>query len=482
MKAKQIAALSAALIASAVASSAGTQMVASASRAPMYLNGVAFAGAVLAEESPVEMEREELVFSLPDFPQAQYESEEEFARYASRISANYTLYNPTGEDIALRLFFPFGSPDYAFHYGSVAGEYVKYENISAYQITADGEQVGHTVRYTCGSSMRYSETAVRQPSDGYREDAFFSPGLSVTEYRYRVSLSSGSEDALLRLTYEMNAGKTRLLCPNLWGRQIENGKTAVELSPENGGVFPKDGDTAVVYVLGRDRTPSALEAVVYGDLEKKIEADVSLLSSRTLTLGELIEDARLKDGEISQTDWYNIAVDRMNAQNGEEGVLDVELRSLTDYGVMRWWEYELNVPAGGRVVNGITAPIYPTADEWRSKGTRYRYQCLLSPAQEWADFKRLDVRIVTEFPLKRASFEFAETEDGYAYSCNYLPSGELSFEIYDGEETSESGMSELAVAFIILAVVVALGLLVAAILISRGERKRRRNQERAKKG
>ena len=95
---------------------------------------------------------------------------------------------------------------------------------------------------------------------------------------------------------------------------------------------------------------------------------------------------------------------------------------------LRWYEYEISIPAGGTITNTVTAPIYPSMNT-RYEPPIYMYTYLLSPATTWAEFGKLDIVVNTPYYLTESGgeFSFEKTETGYQTSLDGLPEGELEF-------------------------------------------------------
>ena len=69
---------------------------------------------VLGDEVPIEVTSELLTFDVPTLPYATYRDAETFLAYDSKVTAEYTFYNPTDMTITATLLFPFGTyPEYA---------------------------------------------------------------------------------------------------------------------------------------------------------------------------------------------------------------------------------------------------------------------------------------------------------------------------------------------------------------------------------
>ena len=109
---------------------------------------------------------------------------------------------------------------------------------------------------------------------------------------------------------------------------------------------------------------------------------------------------------------------------------------------MRWYEYEITLDPGERIVNAVTAPIYPAIDEnWEPALHEYTY--LLSPAKKWAEFGTLDIVINTPYHITDSALgEFTETQNGYQQSFTGLPDGELSFTLCSADNPDYSPQTD----------------------------------------
>lgn len=95
---------------------------------------------------------------------------------------------------------------------------------------------------------------------------------------------------------------------------------------------------------------------------------------------------------------------------------------------MRWYEYKITVGPGERIVNTVTAPIYPSIDG-RYEPPIYEYTYLLSPANTWAEFGNLDIVVNTPYYMITDGevIAFEQTDSGYSVHLTGLPEGELTF-------------------------------------------------------
>lgn len=467
----------------------GQRTEASANSAPAYWSGAGGSGVVAVfdgGECPVEVRRETLTFRIPDLPLVDMDG------YRSTVTAEYELYNPTSREIALTMFFPVGfRPSYYETYRESGSPL---PGVEAYSVTASsaGEEQALDVdfRYTyADSDFRAGFNVTEQiPLDSYVESGLYGRGMRVTRYSYTVTAPSEGTYYTFCFLYDCNPRKTQVIC--------ESGVTGTLEGRGIAYAFLSAGETREVtfYAVGEQLTSDNLETRLcagWGTTSELAKGGtVSVLTETRQTFDEFVEEFRPVEqteyGGVSEVDWYNAVVAML--LSGESGKLFLSDEvQLLDY-LMLWCEYTLTVPARGTVKNTVSAPVYPGIE---GSLPNYTFDYLLSPAQYWSDFGSITIRIVTDYDLGSSSLPFIKTEEGYLYTKNSLPMGELSFSIardassgaqvpYDGEDSPV-----LLTALILLGVVVvcAAGVAVAAIVVHRRTKKlQARRQERLTRG
>lgn len=463
---------------------------ASANSAPPYWEGATGAGAIMAgEQCPIQVEKEHLKLELGDLPSGVFASEEEFHSYGGKFTAEYTFYNPTAEDLDVKLVFPFGKlPEYA-----PRSEEFSEQEAAGYKITADGKDVPYELRYTYNDSPYDGKFDLgKELSRLYPSPrAFYSDDLPVHIHEFTVDVPKQSEKydwTNFSLTFSASQSKTRLFASENFGFGVWDGKGKLihsfDCAAESSKKF-------VIYVLGEDIKEVEPTVFRYKDRTAEIDADavVTHNTEQETTFSELVSSFKPKSG-ISEEDFKNAFIDYIEDSTQKNScVAYVTPQGLAenDGAFMRWFEYELRIPAGGKTVNTVTAPIYPTIDFSREQ-VRYTYEYLLSPADRWASFGDLTIDIETPYILSGESLTFTKREDGSGYTLTRkgLPMGDLTFTLTDGEPAenfynrfpvgSADNNAGLVAAIVILSVLVA-GAVVAIVLLTVQSRKRRRLRE-----
>lgn len=461
-----------------------------------YSSGVGVRG----ENCPLEVESETLTFDINEFPKTYY-AEDESVDYDARVTAEYRFYNPADYDVTATLVFPFGqSPSYL-----TPGAFDKIAD--KYDVKTDGETVASKIRHTYYPYYSDSDFKVEEIArirDDYDENGFYKRNLPVKAYTFRFS---GIDDeyraayASIVIKDEYNNAKYAVTGMN--GSSSVFGGTRV-------GGFVGNGDKKIVYVLGSGDEMTADRWTIYkdGGEKKKISGDVTLESVDTLTFADLVFDGYDEMSGISRVDWYNAVTDSCKNSSKSNGTVILffggdGFNRLRDMSFMRWYEYEMTVPAGGRVTNTVTAPVFPAIDRGYSPGL-YTYNYLLSPASTWAKFGTLEIVINTpyyiyDYPKSLSSKHeqdkqnWTKTETGYVRNLDALPDGELKFRLCSEETTSNTDAGKgLALIFLVILFYpfVVIGVLVVSAIVGSalfaliygGVRKKKREKNGVKTG
>lgn len=442
-----------------------------ANSAPEYWSGTSASGVVLTGSCPVVVEKEVLSFHIPSFPQSDYASAEDFALYRAGVTAEYSFYNPTDSDLEMTLLFPVGSiPEYVDE---------THENEERYAVLADGERVETTLRHTFSPRSRDGRFDVNESMGRVREgcdESIYSRDLPVTYCGYSLQLPAGADEDktyLLRFNFDLNPEKTLIVAPDARSYGTENGRTFLTF---------RMGKNRVDYgywTVGAVVRPD----VCVTDYDSEVPLEGYTVQENRADEGSFGEFVAKKapDG-VSETDWYNATVDSLRYSKNPSGV--ARDFSILSRELLRWYEYSLAVPAGGRVVNAVSAPLYPEIN-----GTTCRYEYYLSPAQKWSEFRKIEIGIETPYKLSNSSLVFAEREGGYFFERDSLPVGELTFTLTNGTTvgTTETervpfgyGLDPTFVKVIISLVVVIVAAIVSIVVVvlSLGKNSRKTNNKK----
>ena len=401
---------------------------ASANSAQSQWEGTNATGAIVTgEDCPIIVEHELLTFDIGQFPEQHYREVSDYLAYSGSVTAEYTFYNPADYSVNATLVFPFGAiPDYGLIRNSETDEMLRYSDTEKYDITVDGEAIDRTLRHTLffwGDQFELDEDMANL-HDGFMDDPFYSPDMPVTRYTYMPS------DVDVE-TY--NAANAAFLL------SADPAKTRVYMEGQNGGKLLKDAvqlegwvdldQPFVVNVIGEPlkRMPD-WKFYENGACEDEIGGTMTLVGMETITLKEFLLQEYDPASGVLDYDWYNAMVTGLNYFAWEYGAVhSTEIGFDISDCLMRWYEYEISIGPRERIVNTVTAPIYPDIDS-RYEPPIYEYTYLLSPAKTWAKFGTLDIVVNTPYYMTVSGPEgFQYNNPGYELHLTGLPEGELTF-------------------------------------------------------
>lgn len=405
-------------IVSAAAVTAFTVISVHANSAITYVDGSDGTGVVvLTEDCPLVVEHEDLIFHIDDLPSNYYSSTSFFENYNAKVTAEYTVFNPTELDIHAVLAFPFGT--YPHYIPDDARQRFNHEK---YNVQVNGETISSDIRATYKDDWsKFSlEHDIPLLQDGYMADNFYAPELPVTEYVWLME--TGETD----LSYEASAvfradEKTRILT-----EPQERGSYDREAGTYEVGIHAEDGKKVTLYVFGEDTGEP--EWTFSEQKDDRAEAAMTLQSRNEYTFLDYVFRDYDDSSEISVTDWYNAYVTMLKESSGSSFILNEPYRSLEHF-LMRWYVYEIDLGPGERLINTVTAPMYPKIDTGFDPAV-YTYTYLLSPASTWKEFSSLDIRIETPYEMLRSNHDsFVKDGNVYTQSFDRLPEQELEFEL-----------------------------------------------------
>lgn len=417
MKHKFFIATSAAILPLAAAMCCAERSVkAEANSAPPYWEGTTASGAIVkGDDCPVVVEKEVLTLNIKDLPRGGMLEQDS---YAAEAIAEYSFYNPTDLNVDMTLLFPFGVfPSYVPENAN--------DEVSA--VTVDGERAECKVRYSYADYEFDTDRDMARVRDGMTEDSFYREDLPVREYSISLNAVETPQSCMMKIKLGFNPKKTRVLFPSDSCARLTVSDGDMYAYTSNGSAGLK---SAVCYVVGEPL--SELAPKLYSE-EQEISA-YSSVTQKDMSFSEFVYMMRGEESDVGDLDWYNAFVDMLNHSKGAGG--SVDCFALRESELMRWYEYKMTIPAGGRANNRVRAPLYPTVD---GRNPRYEYTYLLSPAGKWAEFQEIEIRLETPYHLSSSALEFSKTEkeDGtgftYYYTRKSLPQGELTFVLTEGD-------------------------------------------------
>lgn len=418
---------------------------------------------LMNQDCPIEVESELLTFDIQELLKEEYIKPEEFLAYDGKVTAEYTFYNPTDSKITARLAFPFG------RYPSAAEDPETWEytdDTEKYDITINGEAIKKNLRYTYQGWSEFENMSEKEKlRDQYVNDVFYKSDMPVTKYTYDIMKNDVAwEDLDEKICIKFNPETTKIYLAEgqyAWLNE-EDGSYDIQLCAyERWSVDDKmEKDTVSLYIIGEEMEEDVTWKFRDMSEETYVDGEAVFVEKETFTLEELIFAKYNEAGTISKIDWYNAYVDFLKEEEGDKGITgwvyndgNYNFNEL----LMRWYEYEIVVEPNEKIVNTVTAPIYPTIDK-EYEPPCYEYMYLLSPAKLWSDFGSLKVVINTPYHLVGDSKKlFEKTETGYVMEREGLPDEELEFTL------SESAQPRMPLSMGIKIIILGIAVLIAVV-------------------
>lgn len=458
---------------------------AEANSGPSRWNGTNSSGAVVTGENcPIVVEHEELVFDIQEFPLEHYPSALSYENYPGRVTAEYTFVNPTEQEVEVTLVFPFGmEPDYAYYDFDAPEKHYDWEK---YGVSVDGQTMDVTVRHTLayhGHEFDMGEDLALL-HDGFMEDDFYRPDLPVTKYVWQISGVDQEKYNAAFAGTRLSADPART---KIWMDQCNGGDTHEGYIETGRFLDRRSEDTLTLYVMGEplDTLP---EWKLYqnGGMKKEIEGLANLVETVQMTLHDMVMVCYESSSGVLEHDWYNAIITGMKQNEWSYGFVGPDHLDGGKFDVgrnlMRWYEYTLTFQPGQKIVNTVTAPIYP-AIAMNYDPYVYEYTYLLSPAALWADFGTLDITVNTPFYMSAATnVPFEWDNPGYSAHLDGLPEGELEFILSQSENprSTEKTVGQFlneSAGSVLRGIVLVLGAAILAILLWKKREKKGNAQD-----
>jgi len=427
---------------------------------------------VIDEDCPIIVEHELLTFDIAQFPDSHYWEISDYLAYSGSVTAEYTFYNPSDYIVDATLVFPFGAiPDYGDIMHNEIGGSLGYCDTEKYDITINGVPIEKTLRHTLsfwGNQFDLDEDMAKL-HDSFMDDPFYHPDMTVSEYIYLPTDVDTETYTAATAAFVLSAdsSKSRVYLENQCGGKVLDSGLQMECWVEPDESFS-------LYVIGEplEQMPE-WKFYENGACEKEIEGTMISVpvipTAEPLTLREFLLREYAPDSGILDYDWYNAMVTSLNhSEWAYGGISSIDVSFNVSNNLMRWYEYEISIGPGERIVNSVSAPIYPSING-RYEPPIYEYTYLLSPAQTWSEFGKLDIVINTPYYITESALDgFRRSEQGYELHLDGLPDGELVFTLC-AEKRPSAGIVPTGVLLVAAAIIVAA---VASVVLIRAAKKK----------
>ena len=359
----------------------------------------------LDNDSPAVLEMHSLTFDIQEYPLDHIDYVQgNFNPDKSRVKVKYQIYNPTDEEITVRLALPFTTGYYKY-INAELGDYTVSVNDSV--IDPD---IRHSYHYP-NSEFDADEDTLRL-SDDYITNETVNPDTKVTKYTFWAYFDEFGYNNIARAgTYIYPQKGTYLYL--VGGESINQG--IIYKLHTNVGVDP----LFELYVIGEDiaiprwtiyKNPKVSNS-------EKLEGGVDLLKTEEMTFRDFVFQDYNESSGISEMDWYNAHMYYINNAAAREiptvsffeGYGTFE---KTDY-FMPWYRWDITLAPGERATTEANLPIHPEV-EFRYEPQVLKYHYVLPSLHSWCS--GIEPQITVNTPLyliETSTGEMQKAEGGY---------------------------------------------------------------------
>ena len=451
---------------------------------------------IIDEDSPIVIEKEILTLDLYDFPDYSSDSVDDYLSYTGKITEEYHLYNPSDQTVTATILLPFGkSPIYSCLYDDDGNRIID-KDAEKYSIKVNGEPVDADIRHSYYNEYK-SWTEYIAPyrthysiEDEYTTCDEYSPDTVVTAFTYAVS---GIDDNYPSATAEMlvpkNSGiKGRFYLPDQT-YNFYDGDGARHV-----GIEARNGESFTVYLVGGEAT-ELFPWSIYANNSKEdsgpIAGQATLAKIETITFRDMALTKWTSSCGISKMDWYNAFTHQFRHWWDDTYYYLLQF-DLSDK-LFCWYEYEITLKPGERVIHTVTAPIYPIVNEDYAP-TMYTYVHNFGATK----IEELEVYINTPYLVVQKDFswlsirystdsrlgEYEKTDRGYHIHVEGPPRDNLTFTLSESEDPRNKGELAFGRLLFVFSSVYFLNLIfvfsaiaVVAVLVVKAIKKRRANRK-----
>lgn len=377
---------------------------------PTLIDGSDAEGLCIPTDTGVVIDNISITFDLTNFPAIN--DEEKNKNYTGSVRTEYTIFNPTEHEVAIRLVYPLNEAPSYFYEDAAS-------NLLKYGITVNGQAADLTLRHAYDSYATSSRFA-SLISDEYLINEYVNPDMTVTKYVFK---ESGVTEYGAYVGFDIQKGGMPGSCiyfgefSHAWdhSENIRRFNTSVS----------KDKSTYELYVFGEDlkSTPN-WKFYKDGSVEdgEEIAGKMELVSKETLTLLDFAAQYYDENLNVSELDWFNIVANDIS-NTLEYGQEYVSLNCLSDsykgY-IVSGYVYYVTLAPGEKATSTITAPIYPSVE---TAYDPYTYKFNHNLPYEYADIYTGSISVTVNTPyymIDDHGFDFEKTDSGYSLSFTQI--------------------------------------------------------------
>jgi hypothetical protein len=387
----------------------------------------------IEENSPIIVENEDLIF---DFSKDEYLEQGDHS-ISGLVTATYRMSNQTNNNQTVQMAFPIISS-------------LSHFNLKDIAIKVDNENVpfdiyiGDEVR-SIGNKKDNQENDrlnFKQIVKSINKEVYTPLHYNLNEvgklYTYDVSTTSENNvNFVIDFTY--NYEKTKIISKGFNGYRGNNNEVKIT-------AWIDDNETLEVYVIGED-----IDLNISGFADDKLSQKTNDYSyevkEESISIGDYLkksinnyEDLVRYNDYLTDNQLFNLFSKELDEIIGH----DVSYFWIDDFYSLAYenrifvFVYETSFPKQSKRDVSVSYLMGGTMDKTSTYDPLYTFEYLLNPAEKWADFNNLNIKIKPpkDHPyIVDSSIDLSRNEEGnYVGNFKFLPDKDLSFTLYSKEK------------------------------------------------
>jgi hypothetical protein len=383
----------------------------------------------IQENCPIKVESENLVFDFSD-------CEDDAHTISGKVTATYEMLNPTDELRQVHMAFPF--------IGTIDGLFPNNVTITAddsvipYDIYIGDVVDSHGSPFQKDKEVSFDfadvvSTITDEPymAENFREDE------KGKLYVIDVKPTTGQR-INFAVDFDFNYEKTKVITNGFNRYERDEEKTRI-------AAWCYEPEVLEIFVLGEDIN---LNINAYSDSELKEKTDLLTyrvseheMQFKSYLMEFIRKNTRVKsESTVSDTQLYNLYAKSLdiNIARNMGCASEHDIMSQENYKRILTLVYTVDFPPNSQREVSISYKTSGTMDMTETKDPLYSFDYILNPAENWADFKNLNIKITTpkEAPYIVKSSITMTKEENHIYTAYLaeLPEDDLSFTLYAKEK------------------------------------------------
>lgn len=397
-----------------------------ANSGPTYWKGYpTFEILSIKENSPIVVENEDLVF---DFSKKEYLERDDHS-ISGFITATYTMSNQSNDDETVQMAFPFVSS-------------LRYFNPEDVAIKVDDQDIPFDIYM--GEKLDDDNLNFNSIVRSIRREVYVPQNYDLNEvgtlYKYDVS-ADGEENVNFVISFTYDNEKTKIITKEFNSYGWENNEASISS-------WIRDKETVEVYTIGENVD---LNISVYKDGERTQKTDnySSEMKKEKLTIEDYLkrsienyEYSAVYNDYLFENQLFNLFSKELDEIFGHNvNFLTLEDLFSSDYEERVFvFIYDTHFPKQSNKNISISYLSKGTMDRTSTIDPLYTFEYLLNPAENWADFRNLNIEIKppNEHPyIVDSSIDLIKNDEGnYVGYFESLPDKDLFFTLYSKEKVT----------------------------------------------